>query len=182
LIASRISPKKTRTRLPDPRGFFVNLPPLGALAMLGLYLELEKFMGKLGFLFRLVSAVSLAFALVSGCALLNPRGDSASESDDPVADAAERLREEKMGPSLSNDDVERIEHAKIADDLTTGMHAGDVMGAWGAPLRVEATPGAPSGNERWLYKDGLSRFRGVQATRVIYFENHRVVGWETSNN
>lgn len=123
----------------------------------------------------LLASVLLASA---GCALLNPREEGEADTD-PVARVALQLRDEHLGPPLSDDDLDRIDHARMKGDLTTGMNPGDVLGSWGSPLEVEPVAGAAPGTERWVYRGGYSRVGGIRQTRTVYFENSRVIGWET---
>lgn len=124
--------------------------------------------------------VLASLLLVSAsCALLNPREDGPDTEEDPVARIALQLRDEHQGPALSEDELDRIDHARMKGDLTTGMNQGDVLGSWGSPLEVEPVAGASPGTERWVYRGGYSRVGGVRQTRTVYFENSRVIGWET---
>jgi|GEM_PF-6099782 len=65
--------------------------------------------------------------------------------------------------------------------LQLGMDKQNVQIQLGSPSEVEVAGQAKYGNERWTYEDTFSTVNGyVTATKLIYFENHRVVGWETN--
>lgn len=67
-----------------------------------------------------------------------------------------------------------------ASDLYLGMRMDDVRQNWGEPRRVDTAGHWGSGNQRWVYSPPPS-LRGFQSERVIYFEEGRVAGWETTD-
>jgi hypothetical protein len=79
---------------------------------------------------------------------------------------------------------ERERHRRMAimnQDIFLGMSARDVQSAWGSPRDIE-TAGVPgSGNERWVYYNSNSMNYGMEKPRIVYFEQGRVVGWESAN-
>jgi hypothetical protein len=76
--------------------------------------------------------------------------------------------------------------AQSARDLSYGMRMNAVRQIWGEPSlretplsRSQNQRSSPSsGHERWIYRDSLSQLTPSQ-TRIVYFENGHVVGWET---
>ena len=76
---------------------------------------------------------------------------------------------------------ERIERAMKEQQITLGMRMHEVRYLWGTPQEVE-TAGDPSmGNQRWVYYTGLSSKWSLGSSRVIYFEEGRVAGWESAH-
>ena len=81
-----------------------------------------------------------------------------------------------------NSDEYRRTHVTRAiqnQDIVPGMSQQDVVSAWGHPRDIEVAGDGTHGNERWVYYSGNSNHYGVSKTRVIYFENGRVAGWES---
>lgn len=101
----------------------------------------------------------------TGCALLsdNRLGEF---DEDALAEAriAERLR---------------IRSAIETRDVTLGMKPNQVRSAWGTPMDVQVAGHPDSGNQRWIYSEGLSLRYGTQPIRIVYFEDGKVAGWET---
>lgn len=66
------------------------------------------------------------------------------------------------------------------NDITTGMTRQAVRDSWGEPEAVEVAGNPLYGNERWSYSEQIGSSEGFQTERrTIYFEQGRVVGWET---
>lgn len=108
-------------------------------------------------------AMTTALAL-TGCAALDTLG--IGRDDDA-------LRQERGRT--------RVAHAIESRDITLGMHRTDVQKIWGSPHdRDAAQADSDSGGgrylERWIYPEGT---KGLGSERVVYFEEGRVVGWET---
>jgi hypothetical protein len=64
-------------------------------------------------------------------------------------------------------------------DIVLGMNTKDVLAAWGRPREVETAGDSSRGNERWLFYQSNSLRYGIEKAKIIYFENGRVVGWES---
>ena len=67
-------------------------------------------------------------------------------------------------------------------DVRLGMQMNDVQQAWGTPSRVESAGDPSLGNERWTYHESPLGRQSLSGSRMVYFENGRVVGWETAQN
>jgi len=123
----------------------------------------------------------LLFALF-GCALLEYSPDSAFDNSDlhgrqlagasasPYYGDLEQSEEQKLFR-------ERITEAINYQDLILGMNMDEVRAAWGEPREVEMAGDPRQGNHRWLYFNGLS----LLGRKIVYFENGRVAGWDTSD-
>lgn len=74
----------------------------------------------------------------------------------------------------------RILQARAERDLVLGMRRQDVKASWGTPSSVETAGAHRAGSERWVYHTGLASRWGLNSTRVVYFEDGEVVGWDTS--
>ncbi len=105
---------------------------------------------------------------MSGCAALGLDFSSRRVESD-----AEALQAAQFRQAL------QIREAMETHDLTLGMRREEVVSAWGQPHEVESAGGFESGNERWLYGEGLSAHYGTRPVRLVYFEAGRVAGWET---
>lgn len=64
-------------------------------------------------------------------------------------------------------------------DVGMGMTRSQVLRSWGDPVSVEAAGSQNSGNEKWTYSEASTSYWQGRYERVIYFENGRVVGWQT---
>ena len=65
-------------------------------------------------------------------------------------------------------------------NLHLGMAKQNVQIRLGSPNEVEVAGHPKYGNERWTYESGFATANGFMTEKqVIYFEDHRVVGWET---
>lgn len=73
---------------------------------------------------------------------------------------------------------ERIALALENRDVTLGMGMRDVADVWGEPSQIEAA-GESRRHQRWIYYTGLSSTWSLGSARAVYFENGRVIGWET---
>jgi len=65
-------------------------------------------------------------------------------------------------------------------DVRLGMSMAEVQSNWGHPRHVLFAGTQTDGNQKWVYPDGSTSSFGLGQSRVIYFEQGRVVGWETS--
>ncbi len=82
-----------------------------------------------------------------------------------------------------NDSPDPMDHENMPPQASTpplslGMNMSDVKGLWGAPFDVENAGDGSQANQRWAYTDALLNRYGMGATRYVYFERGRVVGWE----
>lgn len=108
---------------------------------------------------RVVLPAYLALvAGLSGCALLPPMDN----------------------PDYSSPDFEDRAPATDPYDVELGMRPQEVLRAWGEPATVEYAGERASGNQRWIYPEGLLRSSGLRNARVLYFEGGVLVGWERS--
>jgi hypothetical protein len=93
-----------------------------------------------------------------------------------------------VGPSCSSLFVESDSPSGISEDaidaasragvITVGMSTDDVVGVWGQPSKIETAGNPLSGNQKWIYSNGLSDRWALKSPRVVYFESKRVVGWD----
>ncbi len=74
-----------------------------------------------------------------------------------------------------------INRTVASRDVTLGMDRTQVLQAWGSPRDVSYAGDPRQGNERWMYTLSVSSSWGLGPRKVVYFENGRVVGWETEN-
>jgi hypothetical protein len=122
-------------------------------------------------------------ASVSRILELDLAGDSEADvSDDPVADAAMRLRQPASsdeGSSESGAWGSRYS-SPAADTISYGMDMHEVSSIWGEPGSIDSAGDPREGNQRWTYYSGLSSRYGLGSKRVVYFENGRVAGWRTT--
>jgi hypothetical protein len=133
---------------------------------------------------RIFIPVSLVL-FFAGCALLPVSGmdDPASDPDDPVAQAALRLRQPASAESYESDSIPTdLATARAAREVVPGMPMDDVRSILGEPREVETAGNPMLGNQRWVYSEAsrgsMNRLDGP--SRVVYFENGRVAGWENS--
>lgn len=73
-------------------------------------------------------------------------------------------------------------YKKVIDnqDIAIGMPNDLVKKSWGEPIQVETSGNPLYKNEKWKYIRNVSSSEGFkQERRMVYFENGKVVGWET---
>lgn len=133
---------------------------------------------------------------LNSCALLPLSSpDSPLAADDAARDQAWVEAEQAAREAAEKSRVARelaVEHGIRNRDVVLGMAMHDVREVWGEPTDVEvagvdlasrnpagAGLASSGSNERWVYATGLSSRWSLGAARVIYFEDGRVVGWET---
>jgi hypothetical protein len=129
---------------------------------------------------------TFSLSLLQGCALLSSEmTEEEKYENDPVGRAALALRpdSEDRSPagvmSVSSADMsEGTSSQPTPGQLTLGMSAYRVQSLWGRPQEVENAGDPSSGNQRWIYLNGLKRGWGTSDYRVVYFERNQVVGWE----
>ena len=102
---------------------------------------------------------------IAGCALL-PLGP-----DNPYRYKPDHLNWSRSAPETP-EAVNRI------GDVTLGMTQADVLSLWGQPRDAQVAGRPENGNVRWIYTQSPSRWE-TGDSRVLYFENGRVVGWES---
>ncbi len=92
----------------------------------------------------------------------------------------DEIRTSMSGKSRPEEVQERVDRAIAHSDLLLGMSMAEVRDAWGAPVETENAGLARNGNERWIYRSGLSGRNGLKGeTRAVYFESGRVSGWQS---
>ena len=133
---------------------------------------------------NLISLLSLISATLSGCAGLelfpgsSMRDDFAtaepwdSDGYDPIAEVALALRQEVSHPEF------RASRLPERQGVTMGMDMRSVRGVLGEPRAVETAGNSGELNQRWVYFSGYE-LAPSSPTRVVYFENGQVSGWET---
>jgi hypothetical protein len=128
---------------------------------------------------KLIIGSSLVGAtLLNGCALFSPdMTEEETYANDPVARAALALRTQR-GPASDPSQAAPAPRILPSDRLTLGMATHQVQALWGQPQEVENAGDPASGNQRWIYLNGLKRSWGTSNYRVVYFEKNQVVGWE----
>lgn len=126
---------------------------------------------------RLIS-VSFVFLSLTGCAMLGLSSDDSYEND-PVAQAAIALRSNR-GPasSLASSENTISSQQPNPGQLTLGMTMPGVRSLWGEPQEIETAGTGNQDYQRWIYHNGLARGWGTSDSRVVYFEQGRVAGWE----
>ena len=68
----------------------------------------------------------------------------------------------------------------LADDIYLGMALDGVRASWGRPAEVQFASHPSQGVQRWIYIKEIPSPDGyLKERRIVYFENQRVVGWET---
>ncbi len=73
------------------------------------------------------------------------------------------------------------QQAVQSGQIVLGMPMTEVRHLWGDPRDVETAGQSDSGNQRWVYSEGLTSRWSLAPTRVVYFEEGRVIGWKTSS-
>jgi hypothetical protein len=136
-------------------------------------------------LFQNYLAIILTLSLFSGgCALFSTEPTPVER--DPIALAARRATgnysdEEGQRQFSRRFNQEReIQRALDAGEIVMGMKMNDVLSVWGKPGDVETAGDPQQGNQRWIYNEGLTTRWRLKASRIIYFEEGRVVGWENA--
>jgi hypothetical protein len=127
-----------------------------------------------------------AVLCLSSCALLQSSpdsdyGDGENPSDRGLPELyhPELRRERLEAERLEQEDA--IRYGLSRRDLVVGMRPRDVQDLWGEPGEVQTAGERGQGYERWVYFEGLSSRWSLSTARFVYFENGRVVGWETAS-
>jgi hypothetical protein len=125
----------------------------------------------------IVLNLMIGACLLNGCALFAPMTEDEMYENDPVGRAALALRQDRS-PAGETPFASAEMSERPSDQLTLGMSAYRVRSLWGQPQEVENAGDPASGNQRWIYLNGLKRGWGTSDYRVVYFERNQVVGWE----
>lgn len=121
-----------------------------------------------------------ALLLVGGCSSIQVTGRDLYSSHSSEEEQTDEIRYSMGGTARSPDIQSRINRAIAHRDLVLGMSMAEVQHAWGQPLEIESAGHSRYGNERWIYRTGLSSKYGLGGkTRAVYFESGRVVGWQS---
>ena len=109
--------------------------------------------------------VGAMVAFASGCASLIPDTDF----------------QKVAPPSSPRQIVSQVPPITRPTSIYIGMSMREVEEFWGEPSQVyRAGLDQTSPNQKWVYHLSPSGM-GVHASRVVYFENGQVIGWETSH-
>ena len=108
--------------------------------------------------------VSLAL-FAAGCASFGPR--RSLQSNDPWSDEIMRVQASRQLESSSD------------REIAVGMSMSEVRAAWGNPVQARVAGRGDTGNERWTYSTGFIANPVLNPPKQVYFEEGRVVGWET---
>ncbi len=75
-----------------------------------------------------------------------------------------------------------IEKGHYYGEVVPGMTHEDVRSVWGNPHEIFTTGMPELGHEKWVYLDRSTPLLHLGTERAIYFEEHRVIGWELGGN
>ena len=119
----------------------------------------------------------LCLIFLSGCMLLRQPPQDASRRLPPAVSDLDNLEMLLMNEQNGG----YSEQAQLETErLRIGMPKSYVRRQLGHPSVVEVAGNPVYGNERWIYENSIETLKGsYQETRVIYFEEGSVVGWET---
>ena len=147
----------------------------------------------------LASTLILVSLITPGCANLNlalglddddNSNQQVSDSQeggifyDPMSSIAMKLRKPKpmsaVGRMAQREAEQDQESAAMRHgEIIPGMPMASVRSLWGDPVEVQFAGKPGLGHEKWTYFYGLSSNWGMGTSRDVYFEDGRVVGWET---
>lgn len=130
--------------------------------------------------------IVILLTLLTGCTTVSSESDVPDK--DPIARAAfEKSVQSESAPSpappletqpkLSK--AQEIRLALEAEEIIPGMSMDDVLSVWGRPTHVEVAGEVRFKNQKWTYSDRSSHYLGPSTSRIVYFEEGKVVGWET---
>lgn len=124
----------------------------------------------------LILLISFSLSGLSACAT-----GPTLEEQDPILALAPKISEEQREMMEEREllRTERVRSARDRADVTLGMSRQDVLASWGQPSDVEKAGTRNTGNERWIYYQGLTTRWSMRSARIVYFESGQVVGWET---
>ncbi|HTL12288.1 MAG TPA: hypothetical protein VL588_07360, partial [Bdellovibrionota bacterium] len=85
-------------------------------------------------------------------------------------------------PMLRQDSTRQAHRIPPSEsEVYLGMPMEQVRTAWGDPRRIQIAGDPGFGHQRWIYETGAEAGgEGTTGTRVLYFEQGRVAGWETT--
>lgn len=110
----------------------------------------------------------------AGCAALSPVG--------PLGDTPSYNQRRPVPTQEYHLATQRTLATKDAQsgDIYMGMAAEGVRNSWGRPEEVEFAGHPSFGHQRWVYIKEIPTADGyLRQRRIVYFEQNRVVGWET---
>ena len=61
------------------------------------------------------------------------------------------------------------------------MDMGEVVRAWGEPYRVDFAGEPDKLNQKWVYPEGPRGTISGGMSRILYFEQGRLAGWDRSS-
>jgi hypothetical protein len=127
------------------------------------------------FIYPLLLALPIALA---GCSSIQVTARDIYSSQ--PAKEEDEIRYSMAAVSRTPEQEQKISRAVASKDLVLGMSMAEVQHAWGQPTDIESAGHSRHGNERWIYRSGLSSRYGLGGeTRAVYFESGRVVGWQS---
>lgn len=99
-----------------------------------------------------------------------------SSKDDPILKVGLELAQERQIPANQESPV-----SFHSSKLALGMQMSEVEKLWGNPEEVEFAGQPRDGNQKWIYYKGFSSPWSLGTLKVIYFEEGKVIGWNTTN-
>jgi len=66
-----------------------------------------------------------------------------------------------------------------SNEVSLGMQSQTVKKSWGEPSAIQHAGDPQLKNERWVYEESAGQGWGIRSSRILYFENGRLIGWET---
>lgn len=84
-----------------------------------------------------------------------------------------------LGPEDSPTNQREARAPSGSSGVRLGMAMDEVTQVWGDPREVDTAGDPALGNQRWTYTDGFSSRYSLGGKKIVYFEEGRVVGWET---
>ena len=115
----------------------------------------------------------------TGCTSVQVTGRDLYSSQPVEEEHEDQIHYSMATAQRTEEQQTKVSRAIARSDLVAGMSMAEVNSAWGEPLEVQNAGQIRHGNERWLYRTGLSSKYGLGQTRAVYFEGGRVVGWQT---
>jgi hypothetical protein len=116
--------------------------------------------------------------IIQSCASIpDPETDHINQQ--PSSSRQEEIRE--LERELARLKQQSIQDAMAEKDITLGMSIEQVLRVWGEPHEVGYAGDPGTGNERWVYSEGLPSRLSLAPGRIIYFEGGHVSGWETTD-
>lgn len=136
--------------------------------------------------------IAIFMTLLTGCSELPFLKDSAES--DPVAKAAMQVRNSNVGAQHGStpnstgpaykvspaDLSQAVQKGIFQGELVPGMTSNEVAEAWGKPHEIQTAGDPRIRNEKWIYTDRPTQNGSIHPVKVVYFDEGRVSGWETS--